>query len=44
MIYFSVEMLTDDQIHSLMLDNHLEAVCQQLLGPPANQKAEETIG
>ncbi|KOB71700.1 putative SH3-binding domain protein 5-like protein [Operophtera brumata] len=30
--YFSMEMLTDDQIASLMLDAQLEAVCERLAG------------
>lgn len=33
----SVEMLTDDQIASLMLDAQLEAVCERLAGVASRQ-------
>lgn len=36
---FSVEMLTDEQISSLMLEQDLQEVCQQVLGTPINEIA-----
>ncbi|GLV44674.1 uncharacterized protein CBL_20585 [Carabus blaptoides fortunei] len=33
----SVDMLSDDQIHSLMLDKELSDVCEQVLGTPINE-------
>jgi len=34
---FSVEMLTDDQISSLMLDQDIQDVCEEVLGTPISE-------
>jgi hypothetical protein len=35
--YFSVEMLTDDQISSLMLDQEIQDACEEVLGTPISE-------
>lgn len=37
MIYFSVDMLNEEQISSLMLDKEIGAVCEQVLGTPISE-------
>jgi hypothetical protein len=34
---FSVEMLTDDQISSLMLDQEIQDACEEVLGTPISE-------
>lgn len=34
---FSVEMLTDDQITSLMLDQEIQDACEEVLGTPISE-------
>jgi hypothetical protein len=35
--YCSVEMLTDDQISSLMLDQEIQDACEEVLGTPISE-------
>lgn len=34
---FSVDMLTEEQIHSLMLDKDIDNLCEQVLGTPISE-------
>lgn len=35
--YFSVDMLNEEQINSLMLDKEIGQVCEQVLGTPISE-------
>lgn len=37
MYAFSVEMLTDEQISSLMLDQDIQDACEEVLGTPISE-------